>query len=83
MGNAAVSLGDLQYCAHKFIFDKPLATRPLHLSNKDTYRLQTIEVHPKEFVHPLRTYYSSNANGLYFGVLRLFLVKIDTYVERA
>lgn len=83
MGNAAVSLEDLPYRAHKFIFDKPLATRSPHLSNRDTYRLQTTEVRPKEFVHPPRTYYSSNANGLYYGVLCLFLVEVNTYIERA
>ena len=83
MGNAAVSLEDLPYRAHKFIFDKPLATRSPHLSNRDTYRLQTAEVRPKEFVHPPRTYYSSNANGLYFGVPCLFLIQVNTYIERA
>ena len=82
MENAAVFLEDLLYRAHKFIFDKPLATRSPHLSNRDTYRLQTTEVRPKELVHPPRTYYSSNADDLYCGVLCLFFVEVNTYVER-
>jgi len=81
MGNAAVSLEDLPYRAHKFIFDKPLATRSPHLSNRDTYRLQTAEVRPKEFVHPPRTYYSSNANGLYFWC-SLFTSHTSKYIHR-
>ena len=83
MGNAAVSLEDLLYRAHKFIFDKPLATRSPHLSieilivyKRQRYIRKSLCIRP-ELSSPILT------NGLYLGVLCLFLVEINTYIERA
>lgn len=61
MGNAAVSLEDLLYRAHKFIFDKPLATRSPHLSieilivyKRQRYIRKSLCIRPEHIIVQMR-----------------------------
>lgn len=78
MGNAAVSLENLLYRAHKFAQSKPLATW-FPLLTKDT--CPSTEVRLKKLVHSSRTIRSNTHEWPLFRC-SLFISRRDKYIHR-